>query len=510
METLPPSTQNHLTGSTCLPLPHHAPLLALQEDSKEVLTTATDFPTPCESLTNASPDGLLLKTSQDSCAAQCDLETNGGVTSTGSPSNYTDEDIEASGAFLAVINSDCHISANDCLLLPTPTGLSSSNSRPPGQTKLEVNLKQRGLLVRGQVANPQFLEAMMGTHLEYSSLSNPANQNLFPSESHQKTPSIDKDEKPLATASPSPAPKPSSSEFSTSVVLNEVAIATPTDLIDEVAIATPTDLMDEVEALGIIEEINNTCKKIRFLLVELDSRQGYLALGFSSMNQLLKSNLFGKAKSTLRLELVAGKIEKENLLVPVGTFPESQLRSLPKLKSDYHGEAIALAKNIAGDRPLTANDVSAAVSQIVIDRPETCKKSIVDRIKEKTFIPLPQRSEYQMGDVVIVKPKGSTLRYCDGYWGILERIGENFYHVCISVKNEVVQCKGDELKRVETNEQDRANFKVISDRIKKLAMRDDLATTANAMLEALSRKTCFTDDDLWFLEKIEERYGISQ
>ncbi|MGL5876487.1 MAG: hypothetical protein ACRC2V_01680, partial [Xenococcaceae cyanobacterium] len=137
-------------------------------------------------------------------------------------------------------------------------------------------------------------------------------------------------------------------------------------------------------------------------------------------------------------------------------------------------------------------------------------KGIVERLKEKTFVPLTQRSELSVGDVVKVKPIGSTLRYCDGYWGILERIGENFYHVCISVKNEVIQCKGDEVKRVETNEQDRANFKLISDRILALVMLDDLATTALAMLEALSHKTSFTDDDLWFLEIIEERYGINK
>lgn len=135
-------------------------------------------------------------------------------------------------------------------------------------------------------------------------------------------------------------------------------------------------------------------------------------------------------------------------------------------------------------------------------------KGIVEQLKEKTFVPLPQRCELSVGDVVKVKSIGSTLRYCDGYWGIVDRISDYFYHVCISVKNEVVQCKGDELKRVETNEQDRANFKAISDRIRKLAQRNDLETTVLGVLEALSRKTYFSKIDLIMLEKAEEIYGI--
>lgn len=68
----------------------------------------------------------------------------------------------------------------------------------------------------------------------------------------------------------------------------------------------------------------------------------------------------------------------------------------------------------------------------------------------------------------------------------------------------------DELKRVETNEQDKEVFRSVSDRIKKLAMRDDLETPALGIIDALSRKTVFTEGDLWFLAKAEEWHGINQ
>lgn len=512
METLPVSMQNASTESTCLPLPHHAQLSASQVDNKEVLTTAIASPTPCELLTNANPDGLLLKTSQDFCAAPMNLETNEELISTGSPSSYTDEDIEASGAFLAVINSDCHISANDCLLLPTPTGLSSSNSRPPGQTKLEVNLKQRGLLARGQVANPQFLEAMMGTHLEYSSLSNPVSQSLSPSELHHVAPSIDKEEKPLATALLFPAPKLHLNESSTLIAL------------DEVKSATPTELMDEVEALGIIEEINNLPEQLTYdeerdlahlerkverafyeagiALEEIRDRKLYRSthktfeeycqdrFGFTRMNA---SYLIAGAKvvDNLSLTFVNESFTKSSRLI-LPTKLE-QTKALAKLEPDEQRQVWSEAiEKSNGKVP------SGAVV-----------KGIVDRIKEKTFIPYTERSEYVVGDVVRIKAgSNSSLRSLDGYWGIIDRISNYAYHLAIAVEKDTALCKGDEMTRVEASEQDKIVFNSMATRIKKLSQRNDLDASAWWNLEGLSRQTFFTPKQIALLEFLEGQYGI--
>ena len=298
---------------------------------------------------------------------------------------------------------------------------------------------------------------------------------------------------------------------------NEVAIATRSlapEVNNEVAIATRSlapevnSFMSQCEASDAVSRINNACGTIRELLVEIERRLGYKALGFDNMNQLLKSNLFNKAKSTLRLELVAGRIESENLKVPVGTFPESQLRNLAKLKNDYHAEAIERATYIAGSRPITASDITLAVAELTSSRPETRKQSIVDIIKEKTHIPYTETNAYANGDIVIINAgSNSTIRHLDGYWGIIERISSFAYHVCISVKSEVVLCKSDEMKRVELGKGDRTEIKSVSDRIAAL-QKSDLDDADDQFLDLLQRRTVWTQRQLLLLGRIEQDYGI--
>jgi len=54
-----------------------------------------------------------------------------------------------------------------------------------------------------------------------------------------------------------------------------------------------------------------------------------------------------------------------------------------------------------------------------------------------------------------------------------------------------------------------ADIQAIAKRIKLLVQRDDLSCTAIAVLKPLGRQTRFSEDDLWFLEKVEERYKTS-
>jgi phage N-6-adenine-methyltransferase len=103
---------------------------------------------------------------------------------------------------------DCPIIESDCLSLPTPTALSSLNSRPPGQNKLEVKLKELGLIQRGEVANPELLEAMFGLPMGYTS----------PLEYPRETVSPDDVEKPSVIPSVSKLQDPPSNESSTSIL----------------------------------------------------------------------------------------------------------------------------------------------------------------------------------------------------------------------------------------------------------------------------------------------------
>lgn len=501
--TLPPLTPPPITPSICSSSRPLAPPLAPQDEEMAASTIETCSPNVCESLTNVNLDSSLSKMFPACCDAPTAQEEKSEVTLNGSQGSYNIEVTQETSAFLAVPNLDCHTSADDCLLLPTPTGLSSLFSRPPGQMKLESHLRKLGLLVRGEVVNPQFLEMMMKVDLDYTSLSKPGKQVLSLSVSRQKTQLKESDVKPLGTLSASPALKKSLNESCTLIALPSENVPVGTSFERELI------LMDETEAKSAVSRINDACSTIRKLILELEKRKGYIALGFANMSQLMKSNLFTKARSTLQKELQAGRIETDNLNVPVGTFSERQLRSLPKLKSEYHGEAIALAKDIAGDRPLMAKDVSEAVAQLVLERPETRKRSIVDVIKEKTFVPYTKASNYQYGDIVKIKASGnSTLRPLDGYWGIIDRISDFAYHVSIAVEKEIVLCKVDEMARVEASEQDKIVFDSVSKRIKKLAMRDDLEATVWWHLEGLSRQTFFTPMQMDLLEWLEERHGI--
>lgn len=112
--------------------------------------------------------------------------------------------------------------------------------------------------------------------------------------------------------------------------------------------------MTQEEAWSAVDEINNIAGRIRQLLVELEEREGYRVLGFANMSQLMRSDLFDKARSSLQKELQAGRIENHYLNVPIGTFSESHLRSFSKLKPEYYKSAASRGAEMAGDPPLAA------------------------------------------------------------------------------------------------------------------------------------------------------------
>jgi len=180
---------------------------------------------------------------------------------------------------------------------------------------------------------------------------------------------------------------PSLDRVTNRLTLNEVPTGTSVDIetfdVEVFAVSSP---MTQAEAKAVVEQINQHCHQIRVLLVELEMRAGYKALGYSSMKQLMLSNYFVKARSTLQKELQAGRIEKDYLNLPVGTMPERHLRPLSKLKPEYYSVALSQAQEIAGDRPMTEKDISAAVATMLLTNRNVAKRSIVDAVKERTYI----------------------------------------------------------------------------------------------------------------------------
>ncbi|PSB45510.1 hypothetical protein C7B80_16785 [Cyanosarcina cf. burmensis CCALA 770] len=296
-------------------------------------------------------------------------------------------------------------------------------------------------------------------------------------------------------------------ELTDRLMSNDVAVATSFNV--EV-LADVEDRMDENEARQCVEEINACCNRIRLLLLDLESRQGYLALGFSSMSQLMKSGLLTKARSTLQLELQAGRIEKDYLNVPVGTMPERQLRPLSKLKPEYYSVALSQAGEIAGDRPMTEKDVSTAVATMLLTDKNAAKRSIVDVVKERTHVPLYDRSQCRIDDAIVVRAvKNAALRPHDGCWGIIQHISEHFYHIYISLKGETIQCREEEVEQINMSESDRVSLLSISSRISSL-LKVELEAVDYAILETIQRSLYLTPRQIRYLEIMEKDYGVSR
>ncbi len=167
--------------------------LAARDNDLPQPTTATASMISCELLQDADPDGSSLKTSPDCSthpsnpepAEVHSLETYSG--------SFPKSGTWGNGWFSEQPSLDCPTIESDCLSLPTPTALSSRNSRPPGQNKLEVKLKELGLIQRGEVANPELLEAMFGLPMGYSSpvVSKVETPPLADAEKHLEIPSVE-------------------------------------------------------------------------------------------------------------------------------------------------------------------------------------------------------------------------------------------------------------------------------------------------------------------------------
>ena len=169
---------------------------------------------------------------------------------------------------------------------------------------------------------------------------------------------------------------------------------------------------------------------------------------------------------------------------------ENQCRELAKLDPELQPEAWLESVSRAGGRKVP---------------PAKTIKSVVQEIKERNGTPPP--ISYAKGDVVEIRAGANpTLRKHDGCWGIVTHVGTFSCKVHISVRNINVQCKPDEMNQVDPKYT--ADIRAVHQRITALMQRDDLSHTATAVVETLVRQTCFSPEDLWLLEKIEEWRGL--
>lgn len=122
-------------------------------------------------------------------------------------------------------------------------------------------------------------------------------------------------------------------------------------------------MMDQAEARATVDAIKGHMDSARKLLLDLEEREGWKALGYSSWRACAQAE-FGQSSAQVYRLLTAAKIEQA-IDSPIGENPESHLRPLVTLDTpEQQKAALDRATELAGDRPRTAKDVQAAVEEI--------------------------------------------------------------------------------------------------------------------------------------------------
>ncbi len=396
------------------------------------------------------------------------------------------------GSLLAQKPLERPISENGSyLLLPTPMAHSraKTSTRPPGQDKLEQKLRELGVVPPGEITTPEFRNWMMGISSP-DTIEVDGGEIIYPQS---------KSAQPLEV---------SQCAESKSSLSETLALPSKERSLGRESIASLEELTIDEERLRHRLEIRveRAFYEAGSALRDLRDKRLYRST-HKTFEEYCKDR-FGFTRYTAYNKIASATVFDNLLTIGQQILPtnERQVRDLTNLEPDEQ-------------RQIWQEAVEQSNGKV----PSGAKvKGIVERMKEKTFVPLPECAQYAIGDVVIIKAHGnSTLRPYDGYWAIVERISDYFYHLCLSLKEEKIShdakdvtpllgCKGDEVERVELSQEDKLLFKSVSDRIRKLAQRNDLETPVLGILEALSRKTVFTKGDLWFLERAEEWHDINQ
>lgn len=245
-------------------------------------------------------------------------------------------------------------------------------------------------------------------------------------------------------------------------------------------------VMTETEARQCIEAIKEHVVSLRRLLVELEDRRGWEALGYSSTTACMVAE-FNNSKPVLVRELKVGRIEKHHLQVPIGTYLESQLRPLSKLQPEQYKPAITKAHELAGFDKLTAVHVAKAVNELL--RP--------------TRFVAQQPSKFQRSDLIRIKCAVGALpeqKAWDGCWAIVQSVGNiSCVRVLVGSK-EVDYMVGD----LDWDDNSDPQFRDVSERILTL-WQTELEPIEQTVLKELQHRHFFTDLELQMISLMEAK-----
>lgn len=256
---------------------------------------------------------------------------------------------------------------------------------------------------------------------------------------------------------------------------------------DEEPSGSSLKLMTPAEAKRCVEAIKHHAVSLRELLVELAERRGWQAIGYKSITACLVGE-FQNSKPVLVRELKTGRIEKNYLQVPIGTYLESQLRPLSKLSSpQQYQSTIAKAHQLAGKQKLTATHIAQAVNQTLLAarQPNLAAK-------------------YKSGDLVRIECQAGALsdqKAWDGCWGIVHSTG-NISAVSVTVGSKEINYMAGDLDWDDNSE---TQFRSTCERILTL-WQVELEPIERTVLKELQRRHFFTNLEEEIIALMENKH----
>lgn len=377
-------------------------------------------------------------------------------------------------------NSEQCTIANEFLSCPTLTsGSKTPNSRAAGTTKCEMWFKQQGLVPSGYQLSAPAMAKLMGHQEDWFKALCPSPPEL---KAELKLDTLPEDVcVPLKPESPS-------IESSTSIPLQELTYDEEKDrhrleLKVERAFYEAGSALREIRDRKLYRSTHKTFEsycKDRFGFRRSHSYQLIDASG-------VVDNLLTNGKQN-KMSANGGQNETRTNCSQILPTSERQVRALVSLPPDEQRSVWTEAVEQSNGKIPTGAKV----------------KGIVEQLKERNITPPPP--QYKEGDVIEVCSGGSsTIKQHNGMWGIVTHIGTWSYKVYISLRDTEIQCKGDEMSKVD--EKYTADIRAVSDRIKRLR-ECSLDAAEYAVLQVIAKNTCFSPKQIALLEFLEGQYGI--
>lgn len=259
--------------------------------------------------------------------------------------------------------------------------------------------------------------------------------------------------------------------------------------------------MTALEARQCIDEIKGHLNSVRLLLLDLDERRGWEALGYSSMRHCMVGE-FGRSQSQLYRELKAGKIEREiSPMGEIGLIPERQLRYIGQIPPERWSSAWSEVIVTAPPTGITTSHVAKTVARIKDELANTKNPELKEPAAQEQ-----QQSFYKHGDLVLIDcPNGAGPEYrrWNGCWAVVGGLGHSGSSVEVVIAGKKVCFMKSDLNPIDSPA---PVLKEIAEKVNRLFNREDLDELDKQFLDFYVRRLTFTEMQLDRLAYIWGQY----